>query len=137
VGQAGKQLTGRRQFPKERRCAENEFCRRIRKFRFARFKLELGFFLGLFAFGNLFAEVARMLAVEGVGHSLSDGLALGKGYHHPSPGNDLEERPMQTDGTGQSEDQQQFGQAHEHARTVPFPLLLSRRWKQLKRAFSR
>ena len=67
-------------------------------------------FLRAFALGNVFAEFARMFAIEGFDQRFAEWRILGVTDHHLRPGQRLKEYPMQADGRGERQCQQKFGQ---------------------------
>jgi hypothetical protein len=105
-------------FPERRRRAEDECERHIRKFQLAQFKFEFGLFLGLFALGDFFAKLARMLAVKSFCERNSNGTAFRIRYYHPCPRDGLQKRPMQANRGGQGQGHENFGKPRKHIGTL-------------------
>ena len=76
------------------RSEEHEGRGSIGKFEFIRLNTKLRFLFVLFAIRDLFAQGARMFAIEGPFDRLGEGVRTEIFGQHGGPGDGLEEKPM-------------------------------------------
>ena len=88
------------------RSSEDEHRTLRDEFEFLDLKRQLGFFLGLFTTGDLFAQFARMRAVKSLRDSVGNRLGLETVGEHVCPRHSLKYGPMPTRRAEQREDQQ-------------------------------
>jgi hypothetical protein len=66
--------------------------------------------LPFFCLSDFIAQGARMPAVESLAQGFGQGCLLRIGNNHADPGDGLEKRPVQADGSGQGERYQELWQ---------------------------
>lgn len=76
-----------------------------------------------------------MIAVKREFDGLSQGIAAEMIGQHRSPGQRLEEGPMQSDGSGQRQHQNDFGQSRQHAGDITTPAAVVKEEVQLAQIF--
>lgn len=81
-------------------------------------KRQFGFFLSLFAGGDLFAQLARMRAIERLGDGFTDGRGLKIRCKHVGPRHGLKHGPMPACRAQQREDQQAMTKLFQHRVTL-------------------
>lgn len=110
---------------KKCRSAEDEFRGDKRELEFLQVKVGIGLLLGAFALSNVFAEFAGMSAIKSFFKRFSERSILGIADNHLCPGQRLKKCPMQTDGRGQSQCQEKFGQPRKHETRLAFKSRMS------------
>lgn len=104
----------RAQFAEIGRGIENKFAAAVGIFQLLQIQLEVGFFLGAFAFGNLFAETARMFAIERARHRLLQGNRMKIIRQHRRPRDGLKHQPMCAGRRQHGDNHQHMAKSSEH-----------------------
>jgi hypothetical protein len=90
----------------------------MEEFQFLEISLKIGSMLRLLPLGDLFAEGARMLAIEGLCESRWQGSGAGIVGEHGGPRDRLQHHPMRAGRAQQGNDQQQMSKAGEHEMVI-------------------
>jgi hypothetical protein len=93
------------------RRAKNKFRYHKREFKLFQIELGIAFFLGPFAFIDVPAKLAGVLAVKSFDQRFAERSVLGIADDHLCPGQRLNKRPMHADGGGERQHQQKPGQS--------------------------
>jgi hypothetical protein len=91
-------------------------CRGLRgKFQFSELYLEARRFFGLSALGNLFAQRAGVVSIEGFGDGFLERVSLDVFRQHPGPGHGLQHGPMPARRAEQRNNQQPMSHSCQHS----------------------
>src|SRR5437763_1605789 len=86
LGQKRRKHVTRTRIIEDDRGAENESRGHKREFELFQIEVRISFFLRSFAFSNVLAKFAGMLAIKGFGQSFREWSTLGIADHHLGPG---------------------------------------------------